>query len=144
MLAGVGSVTLVDDTPCSAAAPGNFLVPHDAKDQTVAEACVATLKEMNPLVSVIAAPGTAATHLADTAQAAGNNIVILVGQSGAAVADADAACTAAGVPFVAACSRGPAGWAFANLHTHEYIVEVRTIDRYGHLTPLNPSFPLKL
>lgn len=30
VLAGVGSVTLVDDTPCSARPPSNFLVPADA------------------------------------------------------------------------------------------------------------------
>lgn len=30
VLAGVGSVTLIDDTPCSARPPSNFLVPADA------------------------------------------------------------------------------------------------------------------
>lgn len=35
VLAGVGSVTLADDTPAARAAPGNFLVPANAvPDQT--------------------------------------------------------------------------------------------------------------
>lgn len=89
VLAGVGSMTLVDDTPVAEAAPGNFLVDHDADRSmrqaealpffrtpvlillrgkrrclyiapqrstrlslslSVAEASVATLAEMNPLV----------------------------------------------------------------------------------------------
>ena len=124
ILAGVGSVTLVDDTPCSESPPGNFLVPHDAKDKTVAEACVATLHEMNPLVSVNAVPGTPATFVT-AATVSGYNIVILVGQSGAIVDAADVACRESNVPLIAACSRGLAGWAFANLHDHKFLVEVR-------------------
>jgi len=30
VLAGVGSVTVVDDTPCAEASPANFLIPADA------------------------------------------------------------------------------------------------------------------
>ncbi len=30
VLAGVGSVTVMDDTPCSEASPANFLIPADA------------------------------------------------------------------------------------------------------------------
>jgi molybdopterin/thiamine biosynthesis adenylyltransferase len=125
ILAGVGSVTLVDDTPSSAAAPGNFLVSHDAKDKTVAEACVATLQEMNPLVSVNAVAGTPSTFVT-AATVSGYNIVILVGQSGAVVDAADVACRETNVPLIAACSRGLAGWAFANMHTHKYIIENKT------------------
>ncbi|KAL4523103.1 hypothetical protein Ndes2526A_g07814 [Nannochloris sp. 'desiccata'] len=125
ILAGVGSVTLVDDTPCSASSPGNFLVPHDAKDKTVAEACVATLQEMNPLVSVNAVAGTPGTFVS-TATVSGYNIVILVGQSGAVVDAADVACRETNVPLIAACSRGLAGWAFANVHSHTYIKENKT------------------
>jgi len=122
ILAGVGSVTLVDDTPCSASPPGNFLVPHDAKDKSVAEACVATLQEMNPLVSVNAVAGTPATFVT-TATVPGYNIVILVGQSGAVVDAADLACSETNIPVIATCSRGLAGWAFANVHNHKYIIE---------------------
>jgi len=34
VLAGVGSVTLVDDTPCSSRPPSNFLIPADTPDNT--------------------------------------------------------------------------------------------------------------
>ena len=122
VLAGVGSVTLVDDTDCSAGASGNFLLPHDAKDQTVAEACVATLREMNPLVSVAAINESPETFL-NANKFAGYNIVVVIGQSGAGVDAADRACTETGVPLIAASNRGLAGWAFANLHTHDYVIE---------------------
>jgi ubiquitin-like 1-activating enzyme E1 A len=122
VLAGVGSVTLVDDTPCSSTPPGNFLVPHDAKDKTVAEACVATLQEMNPLVSLNAVAGTPATFVTATT-VSGYNMVILVGQCGSVVDAADVACRESNVPLLAACSRGLAGWVFANVHSHNYIIE---------------------
>jgi molybdopterin/thiamine biosynthesis adenylyltransferase len=125
ILAGVGSVTLVDDTPCSNTPLGNFLVPHDDKDKTVAEACVSTLQEMNPLVSVNAVGGDPATFVT-AATVAGYNIVILIGQSGAVVETADAVCRETNVPLVAACSRGLGGWAFANLLHHKYIIETTT------------------
>lgn len=129
MLAGVGSVTLVDDAPCSGRDPGNFLIPHDIDpSQTVAEASVATLQEMNPLVTVGAVPGSPSTYVTE-ASVAGYNLVLLVGQPGHVVSHADSACTKAGVPFLAACCRGFSGWAFANLHSHDYIVEVRVASR---------------
>lgn len=43
ILAGVGEMTLVDDTPVAGAAPGNFLVDHDAdramRQETIAPRC---------------------------------------------------------------------------------------------------------
>ncbi|EFJ44580.1 hypothetical protein VOLCADRAFT_95199 [Volvox carteri f. nagariensis] len=78
VLAGVGTVALVDDTPASAAAPGNFLVePCTASasasasaenSRSVAEVSAATLQAMNPLVSVRVEPGppSAAALLAAT------------------------------------------------------------------------------
>ena len=33
VLAGVGSLSLMDNTLCASADPDNFLVPHDAKHQ---------------------------------------------------------------------------------------------------------------
>lgn len=129
VLAGVGSVTLVDDALCSAAAPGNFLVAHDTNAQTVAEACVATLNEMNPLVSVFASNESPASFLTPK-NVAGYNIAVLIGQSGEVVGAADKACQDTGVPLVAANSRGLAGWAFANLHTHDYIMEASLIAKF--------------
>ena len=56
VLAGVGTVTLLDDgAPAGEAAPGNFLAASAAADDpslTAAEATAATLREMNPFGEV--------------------------------------------------------------------------------------------
>ena len=77
---------------------------------------------MNPLVSVNAVAGVPATFIT-TSTVSGYNIVILVGQSGAVVDAADVACREINIPLIAACSRGLAGWAFANVHSHKYTIE---------------------
>lgn len=124
VLAGVGSMTLVDDTPCSSGAHGNFLVPHDVDhSKTVAEASVATLQDMNPLVAVRAATGSATSFASAVPNVSGFNVVLLAGQTSNTIQQADIACAEAGVPFYAAACRGFSGWAFANLHDFEYIVE---------------------
>ncbi|GAB4814279.1 hypothetical protein N2152v2_001325 [Parachlorella kessleri] len=123
VLAGVGSVTLVDDTPCERRAPGNFLIPADAQpDQTVAEACAATLREMNPFVQLAALGGPIAAALTQH-QLKQHDLVLLCGQPAYLVSRADRLCTEAGVAFYAATCRGISGWAFANLHDYECIVE---------------------
>ncbi|GLC36363.1 hypothetical protein PLESTB_000769800 [Pleodorina starrii] len=62
VLAGVGTVTLLDNTPATSAAPGNFLVePGSAAGKSVAEACAATLQAMNPLMTVRVEPGPPST-----------------------------------------------------------------------------------
>lgn len=123
VLAGVGGVTLVDDTPCSRCPPANFLIPAAADpDTTVAQACVAALQEMNPFVKVAAASGPAEALF--TAEALRHhNLLLLCGQPAHVVAAADTAAAEAGVAFYAATCRGIAGWAFANLHEHAYVVE---------------------
>lgn len=78
---------------------------------------------MNPLVSVSSVPGTSDHHLPADALT-GCNIVILAGQNGFIVNDADKACKKANIPFISACTRGPVGWAFSNLQAHDYIIEV--------------------
>lgn len=125
VLAGVGSLSLVDDTPCGDCASGNFLVPADVDPAcTVAEASVATLREMNPLVKVEALAGSPSELLtADSLQ--GFNVLLLVGQPAHMIDQADQACAAAGVAFYAACSRGIFGWVFSDLHDYNYAFEVR-------------------
>jgi ubiquitin-like 1-activating enzyme E1 A len=123
VLAGVGSVTLVDDTPASQRAPGNFLVHADADPNvSVAEVCVETLRDMNPLVKVSWLPGAPYTF-ADSGNLAEFNVVLLSGQAADVVDRTDQACAAAGVAFYAAVSRGIFGWVFANLHEHSFVVE---------------------
>ncbi|KAJ9524397.1 hypothetical protein QJQ45_008609 [Haematococcus lacustris] len=57
VLAGVGHVGIADDTPCSQAAFGNFLVSADADpSSTVGQSSAQTLAAMNPLITVSAQP----------------------------------------------------------------------------------------
>lgn len=78
---------------------------------------------MNPLVSVKAVGGSPASALGSGLE--GYDIVLLFNQPAGVAARADELCRATGTPlFVAAC-RGIFGWAFADLHEHAYVVEVR-------------------
>ncbi|KAI7844210.1 hypothetical protein COHA_002344 [Chlorella ohadii] len=123
VLAGVGSVALVDDTPCSLRPPSNFLVPADAPaGTTVAEASAATLAEMNPYVKVSVLPGTPVAALApeNLRQA---DLLLLCGQDASVIAQADALCREDGVAFFAGVCRGMFGWAFADLGEHTYVWE---------------------
>jgi ubiquitin-like 1-activating enzyme E1 A len=144
VLAGVGSVALVDGAPAAAAAPGNFLVARDAPaGQTVAEASAATLQEMNPLVSVAALPGSAADYAASPDRVRGYDVVLLTGAPAPVVAAADAACAAAGAAFFAAACRSAFGWAFANLHEHAYIFETKEEQPDGSTRTLAEERTLK-
>ena len=81
VLAGVGTVALVDNTPVSSAAPGNFLAVMEASAdaQTVAAATAETLREMNPFCKV----EVLAIGLKDVTQEVvkGFNTVLVSGQS---------------------------------------------------------------
>ena len=89
----------------------------------MAEACVATLQEMNPFVKVAALPGTPAAALAaETLRQC--DLLLLCGQPADTIAQADALCREAGVAFYAGLCRGIFGWAFADLQDHKCVVEV--------------------
>lgn len=92
----------------------------------VAEACAATLAEMNPFVQLATLPGPVAGALAPD-RLSQFDLVLLTGQPAWVVDRADALCRAAGVPFYAAACRGISGWAFADLGQHEYVVEVSAL-----------------
>jgi ubiquitin-like 1-activating enzyme E1 A len=92
----------------------------------VAEASVAVLQEMNPLVKVSALPGTPQSFLTPD-RLENYSVLLLVGQSAHIVQQADKVCMAVGIPLYAAVSRGLYGWAFANLHTHTYTIDVSYI-----------------
>ncbi|KFM28330.1 SUMO-activating enzyme subunit 1B-1 [Auxenochlorella protothecoides] len=116
VLAGVGSVTLVDDTPCAQRDPGNFLVLADADgSRTVAQACAAMLREMNPLVDVQAQAGPPA---GSGLEREAHGLVLDLTGDPASVSASSVACRAAGLPFFAGGSRGTIGWAFADLGEH--------------------------
>ena len=89
----------------------------------VAEASAATLREMNPFVQLAVLGGPIAEALTQD-RLKQHDLVLLCGQPAYLVSRADRLCTEAGVAFYAATCRGISGWAFANLHDHEYIVEV--------------------
>ena len=92
----------------------------------VAEACVATLQEMNPFVKVAALPGTPAAALAaETLRQC--DLLLLCGQPADVIAQADALCREDGVAFYAGVCRGIFGWAFADLQEHKFVVEVRLV-----------------
>jgi ubiquitin-like 1-activating enzyme E1 A len=64
VLAGVGSVTIVDDTPVSAeSAAAIFLLTPDLIDSgiSVGAACATALKEFNPMVAVQSEQGQRAS-----------------------------------------------------------------------------------
>lgn len=61
VLAGIGSLTLIDDSPMTLeASVANFLVPFDeleGQGNSIAEVCAASLRDYNPMVRVSAEPG---------------------------------------------------------------------------------------
>lgn len=128
MLAGVGSVVIMDDTPASAAPATNFLVPADTpRDSPVAEACVRTLQAMNPLVNVSRATGNLTALTAADLKAKCD--ILVMAAAGVALADVAAANSlahAAGVRFIAAAVRGPNSYAFVDLGRHTYTPKVQT------------------
>lgn len=94
---------------------------------SVAEASVSVLQEMNPLVKVSSLAGTPQSVL--TPETIKNHtVVLLIGQPAHIIQQADKVCAEVNVPFYAATSRAFFGWAFANLHEHQYRVEVSVSD----------------
>lgn len=61
VLAGIGSLTLIDDSPLTLeASAANFLIQFDELEGqaiTLAEACAASLRDYNPMVHVKAEAG---------------------------------------------------------------------------------------
>jgi hypothetical protein len=97
---------------------------------------MATLQEMNPFVKMSTLAGDLDAVLQpDVLRQV--DLLLLSGQAAPAVQRADEACSQHGVGLFAARSRGIFGWLFANLHQHQYAVEVsgpraRTVDTTVH------------
>lgn len=132
-LAGVGHVTLLDDSPAAELLGSNFLnTEGTAEGQTAAEAAAKSLQAMNPLVKVTSAAGSTADFCNTTAAAAAGgegggsgvlgeqDLVIATGLTLQQVCQLDASCRSAGVKFMAAAAAGPAGWFFLDLQQHTY------------------------
>ncbi|CAL8465328.1 g4863 [Coccomyxa elongata] len=120
-LAGVGSLSLLDDALCkSEGAVCNFLIPADADQaQSVAEVSAATLREMNPLVKITALPGSL-PPIPDVEFLRGFEVILITSAPFSTLLQYDAACRQLGVAFFMAASCGSTSFFFANLHSHEY------------------------
>ncbi|CAD7696785.1 unnamed protein product [Ostreobium quekettii] len=123
VLAGVGSLSLMDDTPCSSGALGNFLIPANVDgSMSVASASVVTLQEMNPLVNVRACPGLGwSSELAE-----GFREYDVIVQSGGNLAERqqlDEWCSENGIKFFTASVHGTVGYLFANLQSHTFTLK---------------------
>ncbi|KAK9797017.1 hypothetical protein WJX73_007198 [Symbiochloris irregularis] len=120
VLAGVGQLTLLDESCCAQAAPGNFLVPAAApRKSRVAQQSSETLQHMNPLVTVSARSGSPEAET-DLSFIKGYQVLLLAGANLQTMLRYDQACTAYGVAFYTVISRGSNSYFFANLHEHAY------------------------
>lgn len=120
ILAGVGSLTLIDDAPAEQA-PMTFLSMHGSsagETGTTAALYAAGLQEMNPMVQVSSYKGKA-NVLPDKEFLAGFNLLLCFGQDCAFLADANDLCRECKVKFMCAVSQGPVVWGFADLIAHE-------------------------
>jgi len=145
VLAGVGHVGLVDDTPCSQVDFGNFLVTADADpSSSVSHACIRTLSAMNPLISCSSVslgqqqqptPSTAQSSAAPPGvphQASGNLhidaallaswdlVLSTCGLSRAAVDSLESACASAEKQLYVCEVVGPLAYAYVHLGHHTY------------------------
>ena len=84
---------------------------------------MAVLQEMNPLVSVRAASGSASAP-PDTALLSKFQVVLLVSPSLALISTWDEACASVGVAFFGGCSRGAVSFLFADLGECTYTQQV--------------------
>jgi ubiquitin-like 1-activating enzyme E1 A len=118
ILAGVGSLTLVDDTPADRV-PTSFLSMYgsSAMGGAVAALFAAGLQEMNPMVTVSSIEGNAA-EVPDDSILRQFGLVLCFGQHCGIMASVNDACRRCGVKFIGAVSRGALVWAFADLLSH--------------------------
>jgi hypothetical protein len=120
-LAGVGSVTLLDDAPATDHEGRSFLVTSPAAaGVSCAAAAAKTLQAMNPLVRVAAAPGAASAQLLDPDFLAQFDLVVAAGQPPRLARRAGELCFARGVKFMAAAVRGTGSFYFVDLGSHSY------------------------
>lgn len=138
VLAGIGSVTLMDDSPVSSRRHGNFLVPADTDpSSSVAEASAATLRDMNPLVAIKTHAGLPETF-SSTDDLADFDVIVLLEASLTVQERWDGWAKKHGVRFFSACVRGPMGYLFANLGEHMY--SPATKPEYGAVEPKTANF----
>jgi ubiquitin-like 1-activating enzyme E1 A len=118
VLAGVGNVTLIDDT-ASSDLPTTFLSMHDVKVSggSAAHVFAAGLQEMNPMIKVVAMPGSSSA-LPKKELIEQFHLVLCFGQNCRFLADVNDLCRDSGVKFMCAASRGGIVWSFSDLLLH--------------------------
>lgn len=123
VLAGVGLVTVCNDTPVSKSPSGNFLVTADSdQSRSVAEASSSTLQAMNPLVKVQAL-AKSPEQLQEAGELQGVDILVLVHPALALQQRLNAKCRELGIKFLSGCIRGALGFLFLDLQTHSFSTE---------------------
>lgn len=125
VLAGIGSVRLMDTTPAKDAA-ASFLVKADEGAETsAADAFAAALQEMNPMVSVSSLPGDS-SDIQDATALQAYHLVLCFGKHAGEQARVNALCRAQGVKFMSAVSRGPLAYTFLDLLMHTFKAKAGT------------------
>lgn len=128
VLAGVGHITIVDDTAISKV-PVTFLSSASA-DPSAAAAKVfaANLQEMNPMVRVNAAAGLpAVTPDADTIKSF--QLVLAFGLHAGQQHDLNMVCRSQNVRLMAAVSQGSGAYVFADLLEHAFQIDCEASDK---------------
>jgi ubiquitin-like 1-activating enzyme E1 A len=125
VLAGVGSLTLVDDSKLTLeASASNFLIQFDELEGqgiTLAEACAASLRDYNPMVQVKAEAGSI-QNKPDTFF--GNFDAIILGRSSISLRKhVNELCRKQGhrIGFYSVDCRGTCGSLFVDLKSHSYV-----------------------
>ncbi|XP_074276407.1 SUMO-activating enzyme subunit 1B-1-like [Silene latifolia] len=122
VLAGVGSVTLVDDTPVTEESlNANFLIPPDEKVYTgrsVAEICCDSLKDFNPMVDVSVAKGELSSFDTDFYEKFDVVVVSSCSLSIKKVINEKCRKLSKQIPFYSVDCRDSCGEIFADLQVH--------------------------
>lgn len=125
VLAGVGSLTLIDDTLVEEL-PMTFLSMYGSsagEAGTAAALYAAGLQEMNPMVKVSCHKGSP-NVLPGSEFLSGYHLLLCFGQDCAFLANANDACRKCEVKFMCAVSKGPIVWGFADLLKHECCMNI--------------------
>lgn len=124
VLAGVGSLTLVDDRPVTGEAfHANFLIPPDEKayaGRSIAEVCCDSLKDFNPMVHVSVVKGNLSSFGADSYEKF--DVVVVSGCSLKAKRLVNEKCrnSSKRVAFYSVDCRDTCGEIFTDLQHHTY------------------------
>ncbi|KAI1335531.1 hypothetical protein F5Y15DRAFT_409107 [Xylariaceae sp. FL0016] len=122
VLAGIGSLTIVDDQQVTETDLGaQFFVSHENIGQNRAKAAAVELQKLNPRVKVIPDDGSIMTKGAS--YFAGYNIVIATDLNPTLLAFINTATRLHNRQFYAAGSQGMYGYIFSDLIEHDYVLK---------------------